>query len=105
MEKKSCKAKKTYTWGKKEPVGQRKKMEKKREEKYTEYNKSHLAKLYRTLMKDVDGLCAIWRRKTFEQQQQQQLVSTIVRAVICQKQISVEGDGHCCQRPSSNWET
>jgi len=28
-----------------------------------------------------------------------------LRAVICQKQISVEGDGHCCQRPSSNWET
>src|SRR6218665_2533745 len=27
------------------------------------------------------------------------------RAVICQKQISVEGDGHCCHRPSSNWET
>jgi len=26
-------------------------------------------------------------------------------AVICQKQISVEGDGHCCHRPSSNWET
>jgi len=21
------------------------------------------------------------------------------------KQISVEGNGHCCQRPSSNWET
>jgi len=21
------------------------------------------------------------------------------------KQISVEGDGHCCHRPSSNWET
>ena len=35
------------------------KNEKKREEKYTEYKKSHLAKLYRTLMKDVDGLCAI----------------------------------------------
>src|SRR6218665_2905648 len=29
----------------------------------------------------------------------------LVRAVICQKQISVEGDGHCCHRPSSNWET
>ena len=43
---------------------------KKREEKYTEYKKSHSAKLYRTLMKDVDGLCAIWRRKTFEQQPQ-----------------------------------
>src|SRR6218665_2592626 len=27
------------------------------------------------------------------------------RVVICQKQISVEGDGHCCHRPSSNWET
>src|SRR6218665_325256 len=27
------------------------------------------------------------------------------RAVICQKQISVEGNGHCCHRPSSNWET
>src|SRR6218665_1918749 len=27
------------------------------------------------------------------------------RAVICQKLISVEGDGHCCHRPSSNWET
>src|SRR6218665_3376702 len=25
-------------------------------------------------------------------------------SVICQKQISVEGDGHCCHRPSSNWE-
>src|SRR6218665_3771358 len=23
----------------------------------------------------------------------------------CQKQISVEGNGHCCHRPSSNWET
>ena len=34
-------------------------MEKKREEKYTEYTKSQLAKSYRTLMKDVDGLCAI----------------------------------------------
>ena len=43
-------------------------MKKRREEKYTEYKKSHLAKLYRTLMKDVDCLCAIWRRKTFEQQ-------------------------------------
>jgi len=21
------------------------------------------------------------------------------------KQISVEGNGHCCHRPSSNWET
>jgi len=21
------------------------------------------------------------------------------------KQISFEGDGHCCHRPSSNWET
>jgi len=21
------------------------------------------------------------------------------------KPISVEGDGHCCHRPSSNWET
>jgi len=21
------------------------------------------------------------------------------------KQISVEGNGHCCYRPSSNWET
>src|SRR6218665_3735302 len=30
---------------------------------------------------------------------------TKLRAVICQKQISVEGDGHCCHRPSSNWET
>src|SRR6218665_4192484 len=29
----------------------------------------------------------------------------IIRAVICQKQIYVEGDGHCCHRPSSNWET
>src|SRR6218665_1870644 len=28
-----------------------------------------------------------------------------IRAVICQKQISVEGNGHCCHRPSSNWET
>src|SRR6218665_15443 len=27
------------------------------------------------------------------------------RAVICQKQISVESNGHCCHRPSSNWET
>ena len=27
------------------------------------------------------------------------------RAVICRKQISVEGNGHCCHRPSSNWET
>src|SRR6218665_1303659 len=27
------------------------------------------------------------------------------RAVICQKLIFVEGDGHCCHRPSSNWET
>src|SRR6218665_808714 len=26
-------------------------------------------------------------------------------AVICQKHISVEGDGHCCHRPSSNWES
>src|SRR6218665_2604300 len=25
--------------------------------------------------------------------------------VICLKQISVEGNGHCCHRPSSNWET
>ena len=62
MEKKSCKGKKHIREGKKEPVGQRKKnekSEKKREEKYTEYKKSHLAKLYRTLMKYVDGLCAI----------------------------------------------
>src|SRR6218665_1686979 len=29
----------------------------------------------------------------------------IKRAVICQKQISDEGNGHCCHRPSSNWET
>ena len=29
----------------------------------------------------------------------------MIRAVICQKQISVEGNGHCCHRPSSNWET
>src|SRR6218665_3997497 len=28
-----------------------------------------------------------------------------IRAVICQKQISVEGNGHCCHRPSSNWES
>jgi len=28
-----------------------------------------------------------------------------VKAVICRKQISVEGDCHCCHRPSSNWET
>src|SRR6218665_4221832 len=27
-----------------------------------------------------------------------------LRAVICQKQISVEGNGHCCHRTSSNWE-
>src|SRR6218665_2357056 len=27
------------------------------------------------------------------------------RGVICLKQISVEGNGHCCHRPSSNWET
>src|SRR6218665_3032701 len=27
------------------------------------------------------------------------------RAVICQKQISVEGDGHCFHRPSSNGQT
>src|SRR6218665_1017322 len=27
------------------------------------------------------------------------------KAVVCQKQISVEGNGHCCHRPSSNWET
>src|SRR6218665_576628 len=26
-------------------------------------------------------------------------------AAICHKLISVEGDGHCCQRPSSKWET
>ena len=35
-------------------------------------------------------------------------ISSFIRqagAVICQKQISVEGDGHCCHRPSSNWET
>jgi len=43
---------------------------KKREEKYKKYKKSHLAKLYRIFMKDVDGLCAVWRRKTSEQQQQ-----------------------------------
>jgi len=30
---------------------------------------------------------------------------TSKRAVIGQKQISVEGDGHCCPRPSSNCET
>src|SRR6218665_2336907 len=29
----------------------------------------------------------------------------MLRAVICQKQISFEGNGHCCHRPSSNWET
>src|SRR6218665_3833345 len=33
------------------------------------------------------------------------LDSSSKRAVICQKQISVEGNGHCCHRPSSNWET
>ena len=32
-------------------------------------------------------------------------VRRMVRAVICQKQISVEGNGQCCHRPSSNWET
>jgi len=37
---------------KKEPVGQ-----KRREEKYAEYEKSHLVKLYRIFKKDVDGLC------------------------------------------------
>src|SRR6218665_2397164 len=31
--------------------------------------------------------------------------STDFRTVICLKQISVEGNGHCCHRPSSNWET
>src|SRR6218665_3440774 len=30
---------------------------------------------------------------------------TIDKAVICQKQISVEGNGYCCHRPSSNWGT
>src|SRR6218665_2256289 len=25
--------------------------------------------------------------------------------ILCQKLISVEGDGHCYHRPSSNWET
>ena len=30
--------------------------------------------------------------------------NSLNRAVICQKQISVEGNGYCCHRPSSNWE-
>ena len=60
MEKKSCKAK-TNLYVRKKACGPKKKqlnkkMKKRREEKYTEYKKSHLAKLYRTLMKDVDGL-------------------------------------------------
>ena len=43
---------------------------KKKKKNIKKYKKSHLAKLYRIFMKDVDGLCAVWRRKTSEQQQQ-----------------------------------
>lgn len=32
-------------------------------------------------------------------------LSMALRAVVCQKIISVDGDGHCCHRPTSNWET
>ena len=33
------------------------------------------------------------------------LLPAIYRAELCQKQISVKDNGHCCHRPSSNWET
>jgi len=29
----------------------------------------------------------------------------LLRAVICQGKNYVDGNGHCCHRPSSNWKT